>query len=147
MMILLCIGTIGLFIACFIWVTNINRMCMLKVISLALLFLIRLRFPLDKSITYVLRSRYGNLVVKELRKFEKVDYSLRKCKLDLTFLLACLQNNIIPKFLNFRVSNSYLKSSRAYHACQIKLLKEEISLKKNQELEHWRKISTTGKKN
>ena len=31
----------------------------------------------------VLRSRYGNLVVKELRKFEKVDYSLRKCKLDL----------------------------------------------------------------
>ena len=129
-MLLLRIGTIGLFMACFIWVTNINRMCMLKVISLALLFLIRLRFPLDKSITYVLRSRYGNLVVKELWKFEKVDYSLRKCKLDLTFLLACLQNNIIPKFLNFRVSNSYLKSSRAYHACQIKLLKEEISLKK-----------------
>ena len=130
MMLLLRIGTIGLFMACFIWVTNINRMCMLKVIYLALLFLIRLRFPLDKSITYVLRSRYGNLVVKELRKFEKVDYSLRECKLDLTFLLACLQNNIIPKFLNFRVSNSYLKSSRAYHACQIKLLKEEISLKK-----------------
>ena len=130
MMLLFRIGTIGLLMACFIWVTNINRMCMLKVISLALLFLIRLRFPLDKSITYVLRSRYGNLVVKELRKFEKVDYSLRKCKLDLTFLLSCLQNNIIPKFLNFRVSNSYLKSSRAYHACQIKLLKEEISLKK-----------------
>ena len=41
--------------------------------------------------------------------------------------LSCLQNNIFPKFLNFRVSNSYLKSSRAYHACQIKLLKEEIS--------------------
>ena len=109
-------------------------MCMLKVISLALLFLIRLRFPLDKSITYVLRSRSGNLVVKELRKFETVDYSLRKFKLDLTFLPACLQNNTIPKFFNFRVSNSYLKSSRAYHACQInqiKLLKEEISLKKS----------------
>ena len=119
MMLLLRIGTIGLFMACFIWVTNINRMCMLKVISLALLFLIRLRFPLDKSITYVLRSRYGNLVVKELRKFENFDYSLRKCKLDLTFLIACLQNNINPKFLNFRVSNSYLKSSRAYHAFQI----------------------------
>ena len=57
--------------------------------TLALLFLIRLRFPLDKSITYVLRSRYGNLMVKELRKFEKVDYSLQKCKLDLTFLMAC----------------------------------------------------------
>ena len=106
-------------------------MCMLKVISLALLFLIRLRFPLDKSITYVLRSRYSNLVVKEVRKFEKIDYSLRKCKLDLTFLQVCLQNIIIPRFLNFRVSNSYLKSSRVYHACQIKLLKEEISLTKS----------------
>ena len=63
---LLRLGTIGLFMVCFIWVTNINRMCMLKVISLDLLFLIRFQFPLDKSITYVLRSRYGNLVVKEL---------------------------------------------------------------------------------
>ena len=104
---------------------------MLKVISLALLFLIWLRFPLDKSITYVLRSSYGNLVVKELRKFEKTDHSLRKCKLDLTFLVACLHDNIIPKFFNFRVSNSYLKCSCAYHACQIKLLKEEIALKKS----------------
>ena len=69
-------------------------------------------------------------MVKELQKFKKVDYSLLKCKLDLTFLIACLQINIIPKFLNFRVSNSYLESSRAYHACQIKLLKEEI-LKKS----------------
>ena len=60
------LSTIGLFMVCFIWVTNINRMCMLRVISLDLLFLIRLRFPLDKSITYVSRSRYGNLVVKEL---------------------------------------------------------------------------------
>ena len=104
---------------------------MLKVISLALMFLIRLRFPLDKSIRYVLRSRYGNLVVKEFRRFEKVDYSLQKCKLDLTFLLECLQNNIIKKFLNLSVSNSYLKSSRAFHACQINILKQEISLKKS----------------
>ena len=82
-------------------------------------------------------------MVKELWKFEKVDYSLRTCKVDLTFLIACLQNSIIPKFWNFRVSNSYLKSSRAYRGYPIKLIKE--ILKKNQELEHWRKISTTGK--
>ena len=70
-------------------------------------------------------------MVKELQKFEKIDYSLGKCKLDLTFLIACLHNNIIPRFLNSCVSNLYLKSSRPYHACQIKLLKEEISLKKS----------------
>ena len=93
---LLRFGTIGSFMARCEWVTNIKRMGMLKVISLALLFLIRLRFPLDKSITYVLRSRYGNLMVKELWKFEKVDYSLQKCKLDLTFLTH-LQRHFIFK--------------------------------------------------
>ena len=131
MILLLCLGTIGLFVVYFPWVTNINRMCMLKVISLALLLLIRLQFPLDKFITYVLRFTYGNLVVNELRKYEKFDYSLRKCKLDLIFLLVCLQNNIISMFLNFCVSNSYLKSSPGYQACQIKLLKGEIWLEKS----------------
>ena len=71
-------------------------------------------------------------MVKELRKFEKVDYFLGKCKLYyLTFLIASLQNNIIPKFLNFCLSNSYLKNPRAYHACHLKLLKEEMSLTKS----------------
>ena len=106
-------------------------MVMLKVISLALLFLVRLRFPVDKSIAYVLRSRYGNTVVKDIRKFEKIDYALRKCKLDLLFLEACLENQVIPKFLNFRVNNLHLKTSRAYHACQLKLLREEISFKRS----------------
>ena len=84
-----------------------------------------------KSIEHVLRSRYGNLVVKELRKFETIDYSLRKCKLDLTFLMVYLHDNIITKVLTFCVSNSYLKSSRAYHACQINLPKKDISIKKS----------------
>ena len=80
-------------------------MVMLKVISLALLLLVRLRFPVDKSIAYVLQSRYRNIVVKDIRKFEKIDFALRKCRLDLLFLEACLENQVIPKFLNFRVSN------------------------------------------
>ena len=33
--------------------------------------------------------------------------------------------------MNFRVRNSYLKSSRNYHAFQIKLLKEKMSLKES----------------
>ena len=106
-------------------------MVMLKVISLALLFLVRLRFPVDKSITCVLRSRYGNTVVKDIRKFEKIDFALHKCKLDLLFLETYLENQIIPKFLNFRVRNLHLKTSRAYHACQLKLLREEISFKRS----------------
>ena len=71
---------------------------MLKFISLALLFLVRLRFPVDKSIAYVLRSRYRNRAVEDIRKFEKIDFALRKCKLDLLFLGASLENQVIPTF-------------------------------------------------
>ena len=51
-------------------------MVMLKVSSLALLILARLRIPVDNSITYVLQSRYGNTVVKDIRKFEKIGFAL-----------------------------------------------------------------------
>ena len=93
--------------------------------------MIRIRFPADKSIAYILQSRYGNTLVKEVRKFEKIDYKLRKCKLDIIFLESCLENKIIPKCMNFRVSNLHLKTSRAYFSCQWKLLREEISVKKS----------------
>ena len=83
---------------------------MLNVISQALLFLVRLRFPVDKSIAYVLRSRLENTVVKGIRKFEKIDFALRKCKLDLLFLEGCLENQVIPKFLSFHLSNLHLKA-------------------------------------
>ena len=50
--------------------------------------------------------------------------------LDIDFLNTCLKNNIIPKFVQFRVSNKDLRNSTAYRQCQIKLLKQEISNKK-----------------
>ena len=68
-------------------------------------------------------------MVKDIRKFEKIDFPLRKCKLDLLFLEICLENQVIPKFLNFYVSNFHLKTSYAYYACQPMLLQEEISFK------------------
>ena len=93
----------------FMWCFILRKMVVLKVISLALLFMIRVRFSADKSTAYILRSRYGNKLVKQVRKFENIDYKLRKCKLDIVFLKTCLESNIIPKFLNFHVSNLQLK--------------------------------------
>ena len=61
---------------------------MLKVISLVLLSMIQIRFLADKSITYILWSRYRNTLVKEVRKFEKIDYKLQKCKLDIALLTS-----------------------------------------------------------
>ena len=115
---------------CFMSWFIVRKMVMLKVISLALLSMIRIRFPVDKSIAHILRSRYGNKLVKEIGKFEKIYYKLQKCKTDIVFLETCLENNIIPNFLNFHVNNLHLKTSRAY-SCQMKLLREEISVKKS----------------
>ena len=49
----------------------------------------------------------------------------------IVFLETCPGSNIIPKFLNFCLSNSHLKTSRASYSCQIKLLREERSVKKS----------------
>ena len=50
--------------------------------------------------------------------------------MDIVFLEMCLENNIIPKFLNFCVRNLHLKTTCAHYSCQMKLLREETSVKK-----------------
>ena len=44
----------------------------------------------------------------------------------LEFLLRCRDSNVIPNFLNFRVSSQTLKASLKYRKCQLKLLQKEI---------------------
>ena len=50
------------------------------------MFLIRLRFPKNLLLIQVIHKRYGNPVVKLVRKFEKLDFKHRKPALDLQFL-------------------------------------------------------------
>ena len=103
----------------------------MRVAAIVFLFLIRLRFPKSKSISDIIRRRYSQSTLKRIRKFEKLDYRLRKAELDLEFLLRCRDSNVIPNFLNFRVSSHYLKASLTYRQCQLKLLQEEIRHKKS----------------
>ena len=88
------------------------------------LFSARARFPKSKSIVEVIRSRYSENTVKRIRKLEKLDYRLRKAELDLQFECKCDDNNVIPKFLNFRLANSHLKYPSTYRLCQLNLLRE-----------------------
>ena len=76
-------------------------------------------------------ARYNENTVKRIRKLEKIGYLLRKAELDLEFLCKCNDNNVIPKFLNFRVANNHLKFSTTYKQCQSNLVKEEIRQKKS----------------
>ena len=62
---------------------------MLFVISLVFIFLTRLRFPSKRSIAEVLRKRYGDRILKLVRKFEKTDIKDKNALLDLEFLKIC----------------------------------------------------------
>ena len=98
---------------------------------LVLLFLARIRFPRTKSIAAVIRSRYGDKILKMVRKLEKFDFKLRKAKLDIKFLCKCENNDIIPKFLCFRAANKNLKDSNFYKQCHKILLFTEIEMKRS----------------
>ena len=64
--------------------------------SYCFLFLIRLRFLQSKSVSQIVRSRYGDTTIKKrLLRFLKIDYHLRKAELDLEFLVRCRDNNVI----------------------------------------------------
>ena len=58
----------------------------------------RLRFISDKLIANVIGSRYIDKIVKQIRRFEKLDFKIRKNETDLDFLQSCQQNNVITKF-------------------------------------------------
>ena len=105
---------------------------LLKIVGLVFLFIVRLRFPLDKPISVIIRLRYGDSVLKSIRKFEKLDFKIRKLLLDLNFLDSCVVNNVIPRFLHFRTTNAQLQNSASYEECQKLLLQEEMANKRAQ---------------
>ena len=97
----------------------------LKAVSIVFLFLVCLRFPKHLSTIKVLRKRYGDVIVRKVREFEKLDFKYRKVLLDIDFLNTSntrLKKNM-AKCVQFRVSNKDLRNSMVYRQCQIKLLK------------------------
>ena len=44
-------------------------------------------------------KRYGDVICRKVREFEKVHFKYRKVLLDTDFVNTCLKNNIKPKFL------------------------------------------------
>ena len=71
------------------------------------------------------------MVRREVRKFETLDYKLRKVQLDIDLLCKCKDSDVIPKFLDFRPANKKLQDSLIYKVCHRNLLITEISLKES----------------
>ena len=65
----------------------------------------------------MIRNRYGNEVVKPMRKFKKLDFKYQKVFLDLDFLDNSIRNDVAPKFIQFRVANKDLRNSSTYRQC------------------------------
>ena len=108
---------------------DVDKMFM-KILCFIYLFLIRLRFPSGQSVANVIRKRYGDQTMSKIRKFEKLDFRCKKCKLDITFLEVCVDKDIMPNFIQFRTANSRLGNSDAYNTCQRLLLNQELNNKK-----------------
>jgi hypothetical protein len=78
-----------------------------------------------------IKENYGYNSYKLYQSYENTTVKLVRLFGDLNFLYQCKSNNLIPKFLQFKLANPELVYTRSYWKCQNILLKEEIHLKKN----------------
>ena len=81
----------------------------LKALALVFMFLIQLRFPKILSFIQIIHNRYDRIVVKLVRRFEKLDFKHRKAASDLQFLKTCQDVKVTPKFQQFCVANDSLR--------------------------------------
>ena len=98
-------------------------------LTLVLLFIIRLRFPSNRSIADIITKRYSQETLRTVRKFESIDFKHKKCLLDIEFLNNCLKHDLYPTFVRFKVSNAQLKNSKVHKECQLRLLRQELANK------------------
>ena len=76
--------------------------------------------------------KYGNVTVKDFRKYEKLEYKKNKLKLDIDFLNSCKQLGVYPKFLIFKMSNVSNKEAVSIR----KILLRSAINECNKELQH-----------
>ena len=67
-----------------------------------------LSFALSRKVINVYNNiarKYGNVTVKDFRKYEKLEYKKNKLKLDIDFLNNCKQFGVYQKFRIFKLPN------------------------------------------
>ena len=103
-------------------------------VVVALLFILKLCKTLASFLNY-LHTRYDQQGVKLYRKLEDAKKKLSKTSLDIVFLQNCKAQNVIPKFLRFKLYKRCLHNSSFYVSWQHKLLINELKSKRRT-LEH-----------
>ena len=83
---------------------------------------------------YDITQKYGNVTVKDFRKYQKLEHKKNKLKLDSDFLNNWKQLGVYPKFLIFNLPMFINLYKDALSICK-RLLRSPIS-QHNQELQH-----------
>ena len=94
-----------------------------------------LSFVLSRKIINIyndIARKYGNVTVKDFRKYEKLEYKKNKLKLYIDFLNNCKQLGVYPKFLIFKVRNVSNKDALSIR----KILLRSFINKRNKEPQH-----------
>ena len=94
-----------------------------------------LSFVLSRTIINIYNDiawKYGNVTVKDFRKYEESEYKKNKLKLHIDFLNDCKQLGVYLKFLIFKLPNVSNKDALLIRK---RLLRNAIN-KRNKELQH-----------
>ena len=101
----------------------------LRVVASVFIFVPRIRFPVKHSIVNVLLNCYGDNLVKNVRKFEKIDIKFKESIFDLEVLLTCKEKKH-TKVYKIQGSPQASKFSNTYNTCLKRLFNQEISSKR-----------------
>ena len=96
------------------------------VTAVCVLFLLKLKWPKNKSFYDSVYERYGQETLKTVRGYEKDLSRYNKVSLDIGFLQRCKLFHIFPKFLNFKLSRSEYQDTRACRRFKEELLSFEL---------------------
>ena len=102
---------------------------MMFIISLALLFILKLKFPTNKHITGTLRNRYVGQAMHNFRKVETLWRKKHKTVCDIEFLEICCNSNNAPIILRIKGYKCHLQRTSHVRELQCKLLENELSSK------------------
>ena len=97
-----------------------------------------LSFVLSRKIINIyndISRKYGNVTVKDFRKYEKLEHKKNKLKLDIDFLNNCKKIGVYPKFLIFKLPNVSNKDALSIR----RRLLRSASNKHNKDLQHFSK--------
>ena len=87
---------------------------MLRLATLVLLFITRIRFPPGTPFNHVICQRYGRPAVDRYRAYEKIELKQLTLQADIKFLISCKQNDTIPNFIHFKTYNRKFRSTKLY---------------------------------